>query len=72
MRGMDGGRFAIRAAAEIHRHVVDLMVIIEVVIEQKIARLQRAERHMGEGGPLGLSHSGNGFPRLSPRPLDKA
>jgi len=63
---------AVRAGPDVHDHVVDLVVGVQVVIEEEVTRFERVESDMGQCGPLHFGRPRDGDPGLRPRPLHQA
>src|SRR6202035_298733 len=60
------------AVPDVHHHVVNLIVVVEVEIEEQVTWLQGVERDVGQGRPLALGRPGAGDTRLSPGPLHQS
>src|SRR5487761_1951194 len=67
----DDGAGAPRTAARVHHHVVDLVVAVEVVVEEQVARLEGPEGHVAQRGVLGLGGARDRKSRPGPGPLDQ-
>jgi hypothetical protein len=60
---------SVRARADVHHHVIDLVVRVQVVIEEEVTGFECVEGDMGEGGPLHFGRSRDGDAGLLPGPL---
>ena len=67
----DDGVDAVGTTTDVHDDVVDGVVVVEVVVEQQVARLEVTERHVDQRGPLGLGRARDLDARLGPGPLDE-